>query len=83
MEEFEENDFNNIFARPPIFCNYCGDMLDFELIVNKNVICQKCFGETLIDNIASHQIITTDTYSKSKLWVNKLKNIEFDNRRLR
>jgi DNA-directed RNA polymerase I subunit RPA12 len=69
-------DFNKIFERPPNFCPECGDLLDFELIVNDMVICQKCGGEMCISNITNHHIETSDEYTTSKDWVNKLKNVE-------
>jgi DNA-directed RNA polymerase I subunit RPA12 len=71
-----KNDFNDLFYRPPNFCIDCGDLLDFEIINNNNVKCQKCGGETSLDNIKNHVIETEEKYEFSKIWVNKLKNKE-------
>ena len=46
-----ESTFNEIFNRPPTFCEDCGELLDFEIITNDNVRCQKCGGETPLENI--------------------------------
>ena len=69
-------DFNTRFERPPIFCGECGDLLDFEIITEFNVVCQKCEGEVEIDNITNHYTETIDSYHTSKTWMNKLANIE-------
>ena len=69
-------DFNDLFYRPPTFCVDCGELLDFEIINNNNVLCQKCGGETSLENIKNHVIETEDKYEFSKIWVNKLKNRE-------
>ena len=73
--EFEQ-EFNQLFYRPPNFCIDCGDLLDFEIINNNSVKCQKCGGETELDNIKNHYIETNDKYELSKIWMNKLKNKE-------
>ena len=69
-------DFNELFYRPPTFCVDCGELLHFEIINNNNVLCQKCGGETSLENIKNHVIETEDKYEFSKIWVNKLKNRE-------
>lgn len=71
-----QNDFNDVFCRPPNFCFDCGEILDFELIKNNCIICQKCGGEVSIENIISHEEETRDYYTNSKEWVNKLTNVE-------
>ena len=71
-----EQEFNQLFYRPPNFCIDCGDLLDFEIINNNSVKCQKCGGETVLDNIKNHYIETNDKYELSKIWMNKLKNKE-------
>jgi DNA-directed RNA polymerase I subunit RPA12 len=71
-----EQEFNQLFYRPPNFCIDCGDLLDFEIINNNSVKCQKCGGETELDNIKNHYIETNDKYELSKIWMNKLKNKE-------
>ena len=71
-----EQEFNQLFYRPPNFCIDCGDLLDFEIINNNSVKCQKCGGETELDNIKNHYIETNDKYESSKIWMNKLKNKE-------
>ena len=71
----EDNSFNRVFHRPPNFCYDCGDLLDFELIRDNNIICQKCGGEVSIDSVTSHEVRTTDTYTYSKDWKDKLENI--------
>jgi len=72
----DEQEFNQLFYRPPNFCLDCGDLLDFEIINNNSVKCQKCGGETKLDNIKNHYIETHDKYESSKIWMNKLKNKE-------
>ena len=72
----DEQEFNQLFYRPPNFCLDCGDLLDFEIINNNSVKCQKCGGETKLDNIKNHYIETYDKYESSKIWMNKLKNKE-------
>lgn len=72
----EIRDFNDLFCRPPTFCDECGELLDFELIKDENIICQRCGGEIALGVIKEHYIETTDTYDQSRLWVNKLKNKE-------
>ena len=72
----DEQEFNQLFYRPPNFCLDCGDLLDFEKINNNSVKCQKCGGETKLDNIKNHYIETYDKYESSKIWMNKLKNKE-------
>ena len=72
----DEQEFNQLFYRPPNFCIDCGDLLDFEIINNNSVKCQKCGGETELDNIKNHYIETNDKYELSKIWMNKLKNKE-------
>lgn len=69
-------DFNDLFFRPPSFCDECGELLDFEIIKKNNIICQKCGGEIPLDVIREHFIQTKDTYEQSRVWVNKLKNKE-------
>ena len=32
-----ETNFNEIFNRPPTFCEDCGELLDFEIITNKHL----------------------------------------------
>jgi hypothetical protein len=71
----EDNSFNRVFHRPPNFCYDCGDLLDFELIKDNNIICQKCGGEVSIDSVTSHEVRTTDKYTYSKDWKDKLENI--------
>ena len=71
-----EQEFNQLFNRPPNFCIDCGELLDFEIINNNFVKCQKCGGETELDNIKNHYIETNDKYESSKIWMNKLKNKE-------
>ena len=76
---FDENtnlDFNDIFYRPPNFCEDCGDMLDFELIESGMVLCQKCGGEKEIDSITNHHVETINYYHNSKDWMHKLNNTE-------
>jgi hypothetical protein len=70
-----EGDFNTLYGRPPNFCEDCGDLLDFELIENNRIICQRCGGAVLIETIISHEVKTKDTYNTSKEWKNKLENI--------
>ena len=70
------SDFNELFYRPPTFCEECGELLDFEVIKGDNVKCQKCGGETSLENIKNHCIETVDSYEFSKIWVNKLRNKE-------
>ena len=60
-----EQEFNQLFYRPPNFCIDCGDLLDFEIINNNSVKCQKCGGETELDNIKNHYIETNDKYELS------------------
>ena len=71
-----ETDFNDVFNRPPNFCVDCGQLLDFELINNFSVKCQKCGGETSLDTIKNHYIESSETFELSKLWMNKLKHKE-------
>ena len=71
-----ETDFNDVFNRPPNFCVDCGQLLDFELINNFSVKCQKCGGETPLDAIKNHYIESNETFEFSKLWMNKLKHTE-------
>ena len=76
MEVEEKVDFNDIFNRPPTFCEECGNLLDFEIINNYSVKCQKCGGETPLSNIKNHTIESTEKFELSKLWMSKLKNEE-------
>ena len=69
-------DFNDIYLRPPNFCNDCGDLLDFEIILNENIICSKCGGSLELKTITEHSVITKDVYLNSKEWKNKLDNKE-------
>ena len=71
-----ETNFNEIFNRPPTFCEDCGELLDFEIIINNNVRCQKCGGETPLENIKDHFIESEEKFELSKEWMNKLKNKE-------
>jgi DNA-directed RNA polymerase I subunit RPA12 len=71
-----DQDFNEIFFRPPNFCGDCGEMLDFELIQNNNVQCQKCGGEVSVESITNFNIKTVNEYQNSREWMNKLANIE-------
>jgi hypothetical protein len=44
----EENfimNFNQLYSRPPNFCECCGEMLDFNVIVKDRIKCQKCEDE--------------------------------------
>jgi DNA-directed RNA polymerase subunit RPC12/RpoP len=75
-------DFNIIYGRPPNFCEDCGDMLDFELIEEDRIICQRCGGAVLIKNITQHEIETVDTYTTSKDWKDKLENIYKEEKQL-
>jgi DNA-directed RNA polymerase I subunit RPA12 len=75
-QDYQCEDFNNIFYRPPNFCADCGDMLDFEIIENDMVLCQKCGGEVSVESITNHKIETVSYYHNSKDWMNKLANIE-------
>ena len=70
-----ESTFNDVFNRPPTFCEDCGELLDFEIIINNNVRCQKCGGETPLGNIKNHFIESEEKFEMSKEWMNKLKNI--------
>lgn len=76
MNDLYTSSFNKIYERPPNFCEECGEMLDFNLIKNNCIICQKCGGRVMIDNILAHEVITTDYYSNSKEWISKLKNVQ-------
>lgn len=76
MEVEDLNDFNDIFYRPPNFCSYCGELLDFEIIKEDQTQCQRCGGMTELNKVISHQIETTEYYDYSKEWMNKLKNKE-------
>ena len=71
-----ESTFNEAFNRPPTFCEDCGELLDFEIITNDNVRCQKCGGETPLENIKNHYIESEEKFEMSKEWMNKLKNKE-------
>ena len=31
-----ESNFNEVFNRPPTFCEDCGELLDFEIITHNN-----------------------------------------------
>ncbi len=42
--------FNQLYSRPPNFCECCGEMLDFNVIVNDRIKCQKCEDEMPIVN---------------------------------
>ena len=46
-----KNNFNNIYSRPPNFCGDCGDLLDFNVIGEEYIKCQRCDGEILIVSI--------------------------------
>lgn len=72
----DQNDFNSIFFRPPNFCAECGEMLDFEIVENGMVQCQKCGGEASVEEITTHNTETESLYHNSKEWMNKLANIE-------
>lgn len=76
MTETNILDFNEIYNRPPNFCNDCGDLLDFEIITEDSILCSRCGGTMPIDVITNHLIETRDTYSTSKQWKNKLENKE-------
>ena len=71
-----ETTFNEAFNRPPTFCEVCGELLDFEIINSKSVKCQKCGGETPLENIKNHFIESEEKFEFSKEWMNKLKNKE-------
>ena len=71
-----ESTFNDVFNRPPTFCEDCGELLDFEIITNNGVKCQKCGGETPLENIKNHFIESEEKFEMSKEWMNKLKNKE-------
>ena len=71
-----ESNFNEIFNRPPTFCEDCGELLDFEIITNNNVICQKCGGEKPLEKIKNHFIESVEKFELSKIWMNKLKKKE-------
>ena len=71
-----KTDFNELFYRAPTFCDACGELLNFEIFTGDKVKCQRCGGETSLENIKNHYIETTDKYETSKVWVNKLKNRE-------
>ena len=71
-----KTDFNELFYRPPTFCDECGELLNFEIFTGDKVKCQRCGGEKSLENIKNHYIETTDKYETSKVWVNKLKNRE-------
>jgi len=47
MSEIEKN-FNNLFSRPPNFCEDCGDLLDFEIVGKEYITCQRCDGQISI-----------------------------------
>ena len=76
IETNETLNFNDVFNRPPTFCEECGELLDFEIINNYSVKCQKCGGETPLENIKNHFIESEEKFELSKLWMNKLKNTE-------
>jgi hypothetical protein len=75
-KQAEVENFNDIFGRPPNFCDVCGELLDFELIREDSVECQKCGGLTLIESIIKHEVETVEIYENCKEWMNKLKNKE-------
>jgi hypothetical protein len=50
MSEDDCKNFNDFYYRPPNFCESCGEMLDFQIIVNNRVKCQKCEDEMPIVN---------------------------------
>lgn len=76
MNDFEEKDFNSLYSRPPNFCEECGDLLDFQVIFQSEVFCQRCGNKTAVDKITNHLIETKDFYYNSKEWKNNLQNIE-------
>jgi DNA-directed RNA polymerase subunit RPC12/RpoP len=43
----ENINFNELYERPPNFCDDCGDLLDFEIIKNNYIKCQRCDGKIL------------------------------------
>jgi hypothetical protein len=69
-------DFNELFQRPPNFCEECGSLLNFEIIEEGLIFCQKCGGTISVDNIIHHEIVTNDYYTNSHEWMNKLTNKE-------
>jgi len=48
--ESGNNNFNNLYSRPPNFCEDCGDLLDFNKLNSEFIICQRCDGEIPIVN---------------------------------
>lgn len=60
----------------PIFCQTCGDMLDFQIIRNNKVTCQKCGDEIPVETISEHKEETHSQYTSYKDWKNKLDNTE-------
>ena len=76
MFDTEGNDFNNLYSRPPNFCEECGDLLDFQVIQQNEVYCQRCGNKTSVELITSHSIQTKDEYHYSKEWKDKLQNTE-------
>ena len=45
MNEGENKNFNDLYFRPPNFCENCGEMLDFHVIIKDKIKCQKCEEE--------------------------------------
>lgn len=76
MNDIDSRDFNKLYSRPPNFCEECGDLLDFQLIFQSDVICQRCGNKTPVEIITNHLIETKDFYHNSKEWKDKLQNIE-------
>jgi DNA-directed RNA polymerase subunit M/transcription elongation factor TFIIS len=82
MTDSMQTDFNSLYGRPPNFCEDCGDLLDFELIKDDRIICQRCGGAVDIANIIKHEVHTVDTYATSKEWKDKLENIHKEEKEL-
>ena len=59
----------------PVFCQTCGDMLDFEVIKADKVICQRCGSGIGTKEISTYIEKTTSSYYGYKDWKNKLENI--------
>ena len=68
--------FNEIYSRPPNFCSQCGDLLDFEIIRDNFIVCQKCNNLVDINIIISHQLESKNEYYNYKEWKDKLENKE-------
>lgn len=76
MNDIDSRDFNKLYSRPPNFCEECGDLLDFQLIFQSEVVCQRCGNKTEVETITNHLIETKDFYHNSKEWKDKLQNVE-------